>query len=275
MMRHGLPLGVSGSSRHHVMDPLTPPELAEKKMVAEIDQLVEENHILATSQVPLRQNLIAAEEEVQRVKAQIKSIRTESDIQIRVLLEKIAKLEADARAGMSVKNDLQQAHMEAQSLVAARQELTAEIEHATQELEKAQGDIKKLPDMLSEFDSMTLEHQKLRSAFEYQKHLNIEQVEQMRAMELELVGMAREVERLRAEIVNAEKRIQDPSLGAPAIQANGPYYDSFMRARVGGADGMIPNGSFPRGPAAGGAHLADGGTPRAMVGDYDPSSVRR
>lgn len=45
-----------------------------------------------------------------------------------------------------------------------------------------------------------------RVAFEYEKGLNIDQVERMRAMEMNLISMAREVEKLRAEVLNAEKR---------------------------------------------------------------------
>ncbi|GMH04591.1 hypothetical protein Nepgr_006431 [Nepenthes gracilis] len=75
-------------------------------------------------------------------------------IQIRVLLEKTANMELEARAGENVKKELQLAHKEAQSLVVARQELTAQIEQATQELEKAHTNIKKLPNILSELDSL-------------------------------------------------------------------------------------------------------------------------
>ncbi|KAL9259006.1 FLX-like 2-like protein [Drosera capensis] len=287
MMRHGLPPGVSGSSRHHVTDPLYPAELAEQHILAEMDLLVEENRRLAASQVPLRRELVIAQDEIQKVKAHIKSIQTESEIQMRVLIEKMSKMEADVRAGTSVRNDLQQAHSEAQKLVATRKELTEQVEKATQELEKARDDIKKLPDMLSELDNLTLEHQKLRSTFEHQKHENLGQVEQLRAMESGLVGMAREVERLRAAIGNAEKRVQDPSYAVSTVHANGPYYDSFMRPHMGGADGMISYGVNANGPWAvgggavggsihsGGAVQSGGGDPLAMVGDYDPDIARR
>lgn len=42
--------------------------------------------------------------------------------------------------------------------------------------------------------------------FEYEKNKNIELVEQMKATEKNLIAMAREVEMLRAEILNVEKR---------------------------------------------------------------------
>lgn len=44
------------------------------------------------------------------------------------------------------------------------------------------------------------------TTFEYEKGINIEQVEQLQAMEKNLIGMARELEKLRAEVLNAENR---------------------------------------------------------------------
>ena len=44
------------------------------------------------------------------------------------------------------------------------------------------------------------------STFEYEKGLNVDQVREMQEMEKNLVVMAREVEKLRAEVLNAEKR---------------------------------------------------------------------
>ncbi|GMH16618.1 hypothetical protein Nepgr_018459 [Nepenthes gracilis] len=273
MMRHGPPPGVGASAGHRALDSLLPPELAEERMFAEIDRLARENHRLAATQVALRQDLVAAQEEIQRVKAHIKSLQTESNIQIRVLLEKTANMESEARAGENVKKELQLAHKEAQSLVAARQELTAQIEQATQELEKAHTDIKKLPDILSELDSLRQEHQRLRTTFEYEKRSNIEQVEQMRAMERDMVGMAREVERLRAEVLNAERRLHVPCpYGGSYVETNpsyastvrgvGPYYDPYLRPHVdmgGSSDGMAPYGAAIAPPVGHGG----GGTPTA------------
>lgn len=44
--------------------------------------------------------------------------------------------------------------------------------------------------------------------FEYEKGLNIEQVEQLQAMEKKLISMAGEVEKLKLDIFRAEKRAQ-------------------------------------------------------------------
>ena len=47
-----------------------------------------------------------------------------------------------------------------------------------------------------------------RNAFEYEKNANAELLEQRTAMEKNLVSMAREVEKLRAELTNSEKKFR-------------------------------------------------------------------
>ncbi|KAL6189164.1 hypothetical protein ACLB2K_040554 [Fragaria x ananassa] len=228
MMRHGSLPG------YRLFESLPHPELLENKIAyqaAEIKQLAGDNHRLATSQVDLRQELLAAEEEVQTVKAHMRSIQTESDIQIRAMLDKIAKKEAEVVACEVVRKELQKAHMEAHSLVEVRKELRIQIRQATDELQKSRVEVKKLPDLHGELDSLRQEHQKLRATFEYEKSRNIELVEQMKAMEKNLMGMAGEVERLRDEVLNAEKRAQAPK------PPNGSYMnpDSYYTATMPGA----------------------------------------
>lgn len=48
--------------------------------------------------------------------------------------------------------------------------------------------------------------------FDYEKSKNVELVDQLKAKEKKLIAMAREVEMLRSEILNAEKRINGKSL---------------------------------------------------------------
>ncbi|WOL14382.1 protein FLX-like 4 [Canna indica] len=212
MMRHGPLLGPVPAG-HHLREPLLPPEPLEKKVItqeAEMERLARENRRLAESNVAMRQELVATQKELQMLQTHLGSIRTESDIQIRGLMEKIGKMEADMYAGDLVK-ELQQAHMEAQNQITARRELNAEIELVTEELEETCSESKKLPDLHSELDGLRQEHQNLRSTFEYEKGLNIELVERMRGMETNLMSMAREVERLRTEVTAAEQRINAPN----------------------------------------------------------------
>lgn len=51
-----------------------------------------------------------------------------------------------------------------------------------------------------------------RATFEHEKGMNIEQVGQMKVTEMNLIALAREVERLRAEVLNVEKRAYGISL---------------------------------------------------------------
>ncbi|KAL6984958.1 hypothetical protein U1Q18_018339 [Sarracenia purpurea var. burkii] len=251
MMRHGPFPGLGPAGHHRPMEPLSPAEHLEAKLagqVEEIERLAGENHRLAATHAALRQDLVGAQQEIQRLRAHIRSIQTESDIQIRVLLEKIGKMEFDIRAGERIKKDLQQAHLEAQSLVTARQELTAQIRQANAELDKARSDLKTLPEMHAELDSLRQEHQRLRNTFEYEKGLNMDKVEQMQAMEKNLVGMAREVEKLRAEVLNVEKRAR-----APNPYGGGPY--------------MHPDPLYPASVHGGGAYSENyGGPPHGQKG---------
>lgn len=142
-----------------------PPELLENRLTvqaAEIQQLAEDNHRLASTHVALERDLASAQEEVHKLTEHTRSLRTGGDIQIRVLVDKITKMEVDIRAGESVKKDLQHAHIEARSLALSRKELISKIEQATRELEKARTDVKRLPEMHAELDSLRQEHQKLQ-----------------------------------------------------------------------------------------------------------------
>lgn len=286
LMRHGPFPGSDSAVGHKSL------ELLEDKLAvqtSDIEKLARENHKLATAHVNLRQELVAAEKEIQTVRAHIRSIQTESDIQMRVLLDKIAKMEASIEVGEGLKKDLQQAHMEAQGLVKDKQELTFQIQQATQELHKTESDIKNLPNLHAELDDLRKEHQRLRATFEHEKGRNMEQVEQMKATEMNLIALAREVERLRTEVLNTEKRTYVPNAyGGTYVNldtsypphmpvANG-YVDMYGRSQVAMApvasgDSQIPH-SIDHGPTTAGT-IAGGAAPigssAAWEATFDPS----
>lgn len=56
----------------------------------------------------LRQDFVVAQQEVKKLGEHIKSTQTEGNIQIQILLDKIAKWEANIKAGDRVKKDQQQ-----------------------------------------------------------------------------------------------------------------------------------------------------------------------
>jgi hypothetical protein len=47
-----------------------------------------------------------------------------------------------------------------------------------------------------------------RTQFEFEKNTNVKQVEQMRTMEMNLMTMTKQAEKLRADVANAQRRAQ-------------------------------------------------------------------
>ncbi|KAG8064760.1 hypothetical protein GUJ93_ZPchr0004g40356 [Zizania palustris] len=194
-------------------------DILENKLAAhtaEAEKLIRENQRLASSHVVLRQDIVDIEKEMQMIRAHLGDVQAETDMQIRDLVQRMRLMEADIQAGDAVKNELHQVHMEAKRLIAERQMLTVEIDKVTKELHKLSGDNKNLPELLTELDGLQKEHQSLRCAFEYEKTTNIKQVEQMRTMEMNLITMTKEADKLRTEVANAEKRAQAAQAAAAA-----------------------------------------------------------
>lgn len=165
MMRHGS-LPTHGSAGHHSLETLRPPtESLENKVAvqgAEMDRLVMENQKLAATHGALREEILIAQQERQRIRTHVGSVQTESNLKIRGMLDKISKMEADIKSADAIKKELQQAHMTAQSLVAARQELSLQIQRATMELHRIRADINKLPEMNFQLETLMQDHHNLR-----------------------------------------------------------------------------------------------------------------
>ncbi|XP_050219071.1 protein FLX-like 4 [Mercurialis annua] len=255
------------------LDRLPPPDFFDNKIAAqagEIEQLTGDNRRLAAAHLALRQDHADAQQEVEELKAHIRSIQTESDIQMRVLLDKIAKLESEIRLGENVKKELRQAHMEAQSLVKAGQELTRQIQQASQELEKYRGESKSLPDLQAELDSLRLEYKRVRVMFESEKGLNIEKVEHLQAMEQNLIGMAREMEKLYAEVLIAEKKAHAKKYaGGGYATPDFPDQHSLPGSAANVEAYGMPLVQTSNGPTIDGTILYSSGNDAAVIGGID------
>ncbi|CAM6011492.1 unnamed protein product [Sphagnum balticum] len=219
-----------------------PPGMLEQKIStqhSEIQRLLTENQRLAATHVALRQELAAAQQEVQRLQALIAGIQAEKDGQMRALLDKSGKLEADLRAAEPLKAELHQAQTDCQKLHVHSQELAQQVRTVSQELQRARVEAQQVPSMRAELDTLRQELQRARAAFELEKKANSEQLEQRQAMEKNLVSMARDLEKLRAEHTNADNRahhnsgvasynggysVQDGTYGTMSQQGYGDGY---------------------------------------------------
>ena len=166
LMRHGSFAAGSFSSRSP-LDSSSTLEMLENKLAmqtAEVEKLIRENQRLATSHEVLRQDIIDTEKEMQLIRTHLGEVQTETDLQIRDLLERIRLMEADIQIGDAVRKELHQVHMEVKRLVAERQTVNLEIENANKEIQKlsASGDNKSLPELLAELDGLRKEHHNLR-----------------------------------------------------------------------------------------------------------------
>lgn len=199
----------------------------------EIHRLVAENHRLAEDRMIFQQELGAAKEELHRISIAVTEIRAEKEAHLRELIEKGLKLETDLRAAEPLKKEVNQLRAEVQKLNALRQELNGQIQNLTQELTRAQADNKQIPPMRTEIDGLKQELVRARTAYEYEKKGNSELVEQRHAMEKNLVSMAREVEKLRADLANSDARpwgaggAYGMKMGSPDAPFAPSYGDGF------------------------------------------------
>ncbi|CAL5324886.1 unnamed protein product [Camellia sinensis] len=257
-------------------DMFPPPEVMEQKLAAqhvEMQKLATENQRLAATHGTLRQELAAAQHELQILHAQIGAVKSEREQQMRGLMDKIARMEAELQSAEPVKLELQQARADAQSLVVARQELISKAQQLTQDLQRAHSDAQQIPAMMSELESLRQEYQHCRVTYDYEKKLYSEHLESLQVMEKNYMTMTREVEKLRAELTNAniDRRIGGPyaATGYSENEVSGHYPGGQNTYEDGYG---VPQGRAPL-PGSGTAAPA-GGTPSHTGAQSGPSSAR-
>lgn len=223
----------------------------------DIQALLIDNQRLAATHVALKQEVEAAQHEIKRMAHVAASAQTEMDLQLREAFEKVMKLEADLRASDAMRAEVMQVRADIQQLTAARQELTSQAEGLSQDLNRANMDLQQVPLLKGEIEGMRQELQRARAAIEYEKKGYAENYEHGQAMEKNLIAMAREMEKLRAELANAEKRaraaaavgnqIYGGSYGNPETGYGGnPYTAGYgMNPGQGSAEGVPQYGPGP------------------------------
>ncbi|KAJ9537468.1 hypothetical protein OSB04_030201 [Centaurea solstitialis] len=226
----------------------------------EIRRLLGENRRLVEDRIALQQELGAAKEELRRINIAIADIQAENEIHSRQLIENGLKLEADLRATEPLKNEAAQLHAEVERLNSLRHDLSGQVQILKKDLAKLQADNKQLPALRAEREGLHQElmharfyiylgslNAKAVAAIDYERKGGIELMEQRQAMEKNLVSMAREVEKLRAELTNTDVGPwrAGGSYGTQFGNSDGrfaPYGDGYG-AHLGAADKGSPYGS--------------------------------
>ncbi|KDP40789.1 hypothetical protein JCGZ_24788 [Jatropha curcas] len=225
---------------------------------AEIHGLLVDNRRLLEDRMALQQELGAAKEEIHRMNLIIAEIRNEQEVRSRELIEKGLKLEADLRATEPLKNESVQLRAEVQKLNNVKQDLLGQIQTLKQDLSRLQADNQQIPLLQGEIEGLHQELMHARTAVDYEKKANMELVEQRQAMEKNMVSMAREVEKLRAELASTDARPWVPGgpygmkFSNPEANFPAPYGDRYGVHMVGADKGPLygpgPSWDKPRVP---------------------------
>ncbi|KAL1291801.1 hypothetical protein AAHE18_20G226400 [Arachis hypogaea] len=252
----------------------------------EMQRLDYENQRLAASHGTLRQELIAAQRELQVLQSQIGTAEAKREQQIRGVVDEIARMEAELQAAEPLKHELQRAQGEAQSLVVSREELVSNAQKLSQELQRTFADVQQIPALMSEFEGLRQEYQHCRATFECEKKLYNDHLKSLQEMENNYASMSKEVEKLRAELtntVNVNQRSSGSYGGSSTTMDNEAYglskrqnahedgyvvsqgYGTLLTASVGGTTATT-TGAQP-GPAS-----ANNGFNAPSWSNYDSSA---
>ncbi|XP_018441933.1 uncharacterized protein LOC108813776 [Raphanus sativus] len=147
--------------------------------------------------------LDSCKEEIHRMKLMVSDLRAEQDLQSREFSE---KREEDGRAIESYKEENAELRGEVQKLNGVKRELGGDVEILRKDLVKLQSENKQVPGLRAEVQDLKKELMHARGAIEYEKKEKFELMEQRQSMENNMVSMAREVEKLRAELAAVDSR---------------------------------------------------------------------
>ncbi|KAG8364829.1 hypothetical protein BUALT_Bualt18G0039300 [Buddleja alternifolia] len=202
------------------------PVIIDERLAAQHDDiqlLLVDNQGLAATHVALRQELEVAQYEFQRADKYAHTLHAEKDLQMRELYEKSIKIENELHAVNATRSELMQVHMDIKELTAARQDLTAQVQMMTQDLGRVTSDLQQVPAIKAEIEGLRHELERARAAIEHEKKGFAESFDHGKIMESKLISMAREMEKLRAELANAEKRAHPTT----AVGNQGSNYNAY------------------------------------------------
>ncbi|KAK3020124.1 hypothetical protein RJ639_005262 [Escallonia herrerae] len=220
------------------------PAIIEERLAAQhqdIQALLVDNQRLTATHVALKQELEAAHHELQRTDHFALTLHTEKDMQMRELYEKAVKMEMDLGGVDAMGAELMQYKNDIKELTAARQNLTAQVQAMTQDLVRTRADLQQIPFVKTEIERLKQELQRARAAIEYEKKGYAENFEHGKLMEKKLISMARELEKLRAEMSNAEKRAHAAAAASAAPVGNPGCNGSYGNPEAGYAGNQYPS----------------------------------
>lgn len=228
----------------------------------DIQGLLIDNQRLAAAHVALKQDLAVARQELRQLSAVAADVKAERDAEVRDVYERTLKMEAEVRGVEGAGEELGQVRADVKKLAALKQDLTAQLQAIRVDFARATREAQDIPALIQEIQIMHRELHRGRAAIEYEKKQHVTNLEQSQAMEKNMFSVAREIEKLHAELANAEKRARAAAAAAanpsPTYAANygnpdtsyGPnsYPDPYGMHQVQSGGDPFGSGAAPHGP---------------------------
>ncbi|XP_062212830.1 protein FLX-like 1 [Phragmites australis] len=180
----------------------------EERLVArdqDIQELLVDNQRFAATHVALQQQLIAAQHELRAVHVASTRARAEREGEVRALADQAVHIEAEARVVAAAREEVDRVHADIQVLAAARAELVDRLQGLREQLARMQAEAGKTEAVRAQIETMRREIQKGRAAVDFEKKAHADNLEQSKTMEKNMIAVASEIEKLRGDLVNAEK----------------------------------------------------------------------
>ncbi|XP_019178302.1 PREDICTED: protein FLC EXPRESSOR-like [Ipomoea nil] len=172
-----------------------------------IETLFRENDRLAVSNVGLRRELAAAEQELRHLSSTASAVKAEADAQVSEVYEKSLIMDLDIRAADDeLRNQWAQVTADVEKLNARRTELVAQMKEIGDEQMRILPEVKQFQAIKAEIDTMRNEVQRGRAAVENERKMYATHLQQSQVMERHIASMDAEIERLHIQLEHAKSR---------------------------------------------------------------------
>ncbi|XP_024973865.1 protein FLC EXPRESSOR [Cynara cardunculus var. scolymus] len=189
----------------------------------EMQSLLIDNHRLMALHVSLQQELSAARKELRHLSSDVDKVKAERDAQLREVYERLVNLEAQVKSIDESKAELVEVQRDLQKLRSENEELDDKLNKLRRDVAKESLEWHKIPMLKAELEAMQEENQRGREAIEQERKIHAMNTKESQAMENYRMFMAGEIEKLKVEAVDAEKRAR-AAAAAEAVSIPGTGY---------------------------------------------------
>lgn len=167
----------------------------------------------------LKQELSAADQDLRKLSAAATTVRAERESKVKDLYDKSLQLEAEVRGIEALNSEHTQVIADIQKLTESKIQLAAQFKAIDAELTRVKADASQVPVIQADVENMKQELEKGRAALKYEKKTFGANLETSQAMDEKKRSLLCEINMLRVELANAEKRARaaaaasNPNLG--------------------------------------------------------------